>query len=451
MRHPSAISSAVPNETSSAPSNAATTHVAAGLDAPVHPHPHPAAQAVRDERLLGLRKTELPWRAGVLDRRQRARARAAVRTADVHDVGVRLRHAGRHDPDARLGDELHGHLGARVHLAQVEDELREVLDRVDVVVRRRGDQRHARLRVPQPCDLVRHLVRGDLAALARLRALRDLDLQLVGVGRVLGGDAEPRRGDLLDGGVAVRAEAGRVLASLAAVRACAEPVERDGDRLVRLGRERAVRHGAAGEAAHDRLGRLDLVERHGLAARAAARAGRAARSASRPLTSAGEALVELGALARGRRRAARAPPRRSPAAPRRPPGSSRAARRPCGTCRSPGSRARGARRRTRPGGRAPRARAGRGRCRRPRTACRRETGGRAGGRGRPPRTGARRDSSRRPRCPSSTSPSARRPRARAAAGAAPRRDPAGRRRPCRPPPAAPRSAAPAAGRPTSAP
>ena len=98
MRHPSAISSAVPNETSSAPSSAATTHVAAGLDPPVDPHPHASAQAVCDERLLGLRKAELPRRACVLDRGQRARARAAVRAADVNDVGVGL---ARHRPPRR--------------------------------------------------------------------------------------------------------------------------------------------------------------------------------------------------------------------------------------------------------------------------------------------------------------------------------------------------------------
>ena len=82
---------------------------------------------------------------------------------------------------------------------------------------------------------------------------------------VLGRDAESSRCDLLDPGVALVAEARGILAALAAVRAPAEPVERDRDGLVRLGRERAVRHAAAREAAQDRLDRLDLVERHGRA------------------------------------------------------------------------------------------------------------------------------------------------------------------------------------------
>ena len=148
--------------------------------------------------------------------------------------------------------------------SEVEDELREVLDRVDVVVRRRRDQRDAGLGVPEPRDLLAHLRGRELTALAGLRALRDLDLELVREGEVLGRDAEAAGGDLLDARVSLVAEARGILAALAGVRAGAEPVERDRDRLVRLGRERAVRHRAAREAADDRLDRLDLVERHGL-------------------------------------------------------------------------------------------------------------------------------------------------------------------------------------------
>src|SRR5439155_22754986 len=183
-----------------------------------------------------------------------ARAGAPVRARDVDDIRERLHAAGRDQADARLGDELDRDGRIRADLAQVEDELREILDRVDVVVRRRRDQRHAGLRMPEPRDLRRHLVAGQLAALAGLRALRDLDLQLVGERRVLGRDAEAAGGDLLDPRVAVGSEALRILAALAAVRARLEAVEGLRDRLVRLGGEGAVGHAAAREAADDRLG-----------------------------------------------------------------------------------------------------------------------------------------------------------------------------------------------------
>jgi len=50
-------------------------------------------------------------------------------------VGVGLGDAGRDGADADLGDELDADPRRRVRAAQVEDQLLEVLDRIDVVVR----------------------------------------------------------------------------------------------------------------------------------------------------------------------------------------------------------------------------------------------------------------------------------------------------------------------------
>jgi hypothetical protein len=172
--------------------------VAAGLDPAVHPQAHASAQPGGDERALRVHEAELPRDACVLDRRQRARTGAAVGPGDVDDVRERLDDACRNEPDPGLRDELHRHVSIGVYLFEVEDQLCQVLDRIDVVVRRRGDQRNAGLRVAQPRDLGRDLVTGQLAALTRLRALSDLDLELGGEGRVLGSDTEASRGDLLD-------------------------------------------------------------------------------------------------------------------------------------------------------------------------------------------------------------------------------------------------------------
>ena len=62
------------------------------------------------------------------------------------------------------------------------------------------DQPDAGRGVPGLGDPRVDLVPGQLAALARLGALRHLDLQVVGVDQVLAGDAEPAAGHLLDRG-----------------------------------------------------------------------------------------------------------------------------------------------------------------------------------------------------------------------------------------------------------
>ena len=60
------------------------------------------------------------------------------------------------------------------------------------------------------------------------------------------------------------AVARRVLAAFAGVALAADAVHRDGQRGVRLGRDRAERHRAGGEALDDLLGRLDFVDRNRL-------------------------------------------------------------------------------------------------------------------------------------------------------------------------------------------
>ena len=108
---------------------------------------------------------------------------------------------------------------------------------------------------------------GQLSALAGLGALRHLDLQLVGVDQVIGGDAEAGRGDLLDRAappvaVGIAREAGLVFAALAGVGLGADAVHGDRQRLVGFLADGAERHGAGGEALDDLGRRLDFLERH---------------------------------------------------------------------------------------------------------------------------------------------------------------------------------------------
>src|SRR4051794_13517630 len=124
--------------------------------------------------------------------------------------------------------------------------------------------------VPKPGDELRDLVRRQLAALTRLGALHNLDLQLLGPDEVLGGDPEPRRGYLLDpvvGAVAVAQAsiAGWILAAFARVGAGADPVHGDREGGMRLGRQGTERHGGGHEPPADLLDRLNLIERNGSA------------------------------------------------------------------------------------------------------------------------------------------------------------------------------------------
>ena len=176
----------------------ADDHIAPGLHLAVDLHRDAAAQAIQDQRLLRFRQAEFPRRPGVLDRRFRRGARAAVVAGDRDVIGLGLRHARGDRPDADFGHQLDADRRLRIRVLQIVDQLRQILDRIDVVMRRRRNQADTRHRVAQFRDVLRDLVPRQLAAFARLRALRHLDLQLVRIDQVFGGDAEARGRDLLD-------------------------------------------------------------------------------------------------------------------------------------------------------------------------------------------------------------------------------------------------------------
>lgn len=96
------------------------------------------------------------------------------------------------------------HARRRVGVLQIVNQLLEVLDRIDVVVRWRTDQADARRRVPRLRNPGPDLVARELAALARLGSLRHLDLDVVRVGEVFSRDTESPGRDLFDRRSALR-------------------------------------------------------------------------------------------------------------------------------------------------------------------------------------------------------------------------------------------------------
>ena len=136
-------------------------HVAAGLQLPVGLHRDAAAQVVEHQRLVRLGQAQLPRQAGVLDRGLRRGAGAAVIAADQHHVGMRLGDAGGNRAHADFGHQLHADARVAVGVLQIVDQLGQILDRVDVVVRRRRDQADARRRVARLGDPRIDLVPGS--------------------------------------------------------------------------------------------------------------------------------------------------------------------------------------------------------------------------------------------------------------------------------------------------
>ena len=169
--------------------------------------------------------------------------------------------------DADFADQLHADASRRIRVLQIEDELRQIFDRINVVMRRRADESNSRCAVPSRRDDLIDFVAGEFAALAGLCSLSDLDLQLVGVREIPARHTEPAARDLLDRrafpiAVWLGREAFVVLASFASVALAADAVHRDGQRLVSIRRDRAVAHRTGAEAFDDLGRRLDVFERN---------------------------------------------------------------------------------------------------------------------------------------------------------------------------------------------
>ncbi len=110
-------------------------HVAARAHAAVHLHADTRAQAVEHQGLVGFRQANLPGGAGMLGGGQGRGAGAAIETGNGHVIRMGLGNARGHRAHTHFGDQLHGDACFRIHVLQIVDELGQILDGINVVMR----------------------------------------------------------------------------------------------------------------------------------------------------------------------------------------------------------------------------------------------------------------------------------------------------------------------------
>src|SRR5438270_6465175 len=241
--------------------------VAASLKLAVGLHPDAAAQIVQDQYLLSLRQAEFPGNAGMLNGTQRGRAGAAAIAADQYDIGVCLGHSRCDGSHADFRDKFYRDAGLRINILEVIDQLREIFDGIDIVMRRRRDEAHAWNGMADAGNNAVDLVSWKLAALAWFGALRHFNLQLVGVHEIVCGYTETGRGYLLHGAAAkitvgIGIEASLVFSAFAGIGFAADAVHGDSQRLMSFFADGAEGHGAGGKSLHDFFRGLNFVERN---------------------------------------------------------------------------------------------------------------------------------------------------------------------------------------------
>lgn len=173
-------------------------HVTAGLQFAVALDDDARAKTIENQRLLGFRQTDLPWRAGMADGVERGRSGTAVIAGNEHHVGMALSHTGRNGAHTEFGHEFDMHASLRIGHLRIVDELLEILDGVDVMMRRRRDELHARRCVAHLGDPRRHFGPGRWPPSPGLAPLRQFDLQIGGMHQIIARHTETGGGDLLD-------------------------------------------------------------------------------------------------------------------------------------------------------------------------------------------------------------------------------------------------------------
>jgi hypothetical protein len=132
--------------------------IATGTDLTISLDNDTSTKVVEDQGLVGLSKSQLPGETGVLDTSPSGGTGTTIVTRDEDVVGLGLGDTRGNDTHTDFGDELDRDSSARVGSLRVVDKLLQVFDRIDIVVRRGGDEADTGGRMTRLADLLRNLV-----------------------------------------------------------------------------------------------------------------------------------------------------------------------------------------------------------------------------------------------------------------------------------------------------
>ena len=164
------------------------------------------AKTILQEGLMCFRNAELPRKAGIVNGRNRSCSRSSVIAGNQNDLGTCLCHAACNRADSCFRNQLHGNSCVTVCILQIIDQLCQILDRINVMVRRRRNQRNAGCGITGSCNPGINLLSGKMAAFTGLCPLCHFDLDLHGAVQVLRGHSEAAGGHLLDGRIPLGSE-----------------------------------------------------------------------------------------------------------------------------------------------------------------------------------------------------------------------------------------------------
>ena len=180
------------------PQNSGDNDIAPCFHLTVRLNANPATQIVHDKRLLGFGQTDFPGRTGMLDRRQWRCPCSPVMTGNHNMIGLGLGDTGRNGTDPDFGNQLDRNSGTWIDVFQIMNQLRQIFNGIDIVMRRRRDQTDPRNGKTHAGNILGNLSSRQLPSFTRLGALCHLDLDFIRGIQIFGRHAEPAGSHLLD-------------------------------------------------------------------------------------------------------------------------------------------------------------------------------------------------------------------------------------------------------------
>ena len=240
--------------------------VATALQLTIHLQTNLSAKTVLHQCLLGFRKSNFRRDTCETHTRCRAGTCTTLSTRDNDEVCLRLSHTGSDGTHTTLSYQLHGDSRLRVHILEVEDELSQILNTVDIVMRWRRNQADARDRVTGLGDDLVDLEARQLTTLTRFSTLCHLDLDFLCIYQIFCCHTESTGSHLLGltgeaDAILGRMESFVILTTFTGIASSTEGVHGECHCLVSLLREGTETHRTGNEVLDDFLYRLHLIYR----------------------------------------------------------------------------------------------------------------------------------------------------------------------------------------------
>ncbi len=123
-------------------------------------------------------KTQFPRVSCKTNRANRRSSRSTISTRDDNLISVRLCHTCGNRSYTYCGDKLHSNSCFGIDLLQVKDKLCQILDRINIMMRRRRDKRYPWFGKSKFCNKWRYFRPWKLSTLPWFCPLCNFDLYL---------------------------------------------------------------------------------------------------------------------------------------------------------------------------------------------------------------------------------------------------------------------------------